>query len=287
MRYRKGFTLIELLVVVAIIALLIALMLPSLAKAKEEAKLTKCMANLHAIGIAFATYNTQNNDLMPHGKAAFRLPDQTVDLGYAEALTIEDCFRQKTTKDGNPQPSSNYSYFAQGVGTFLCPSADTYKQQLFPNMWDIRIRWGYGMNATAASCFAFNEKVVTDFSVPRATPSGPPYPGVNANAWWPFYGVKAGQLNTNHILAVDGNPEMSFFDSATPSIGDGRIVFERHKRSASVGANYLMAGGHVEWSPEYGPNPMPKKFITPINWNNDFGYKGKLPIWGHGSNDSY
>lgn len=59
---RGGFTLIELLVVVAIIAVLISVLLPSLGRARELSKGTVCLANLHSLGIAVHTYAMTNND---------------------------------------------------------------------------------------------------------------------------------------------------------------------------------------------------------------------------------
>jgi prepilin-type N-terminal cleavage/methylation domain-containing protein len=60
MRGTKGFTLIELLVVIAIIALLISILLPSLARARELAKRTTCGAHIRSIGIASEVYSNEN-----------------------------------------------------------------------------------------------------------------------------------------------------------------------------------------------------------------------------------
>jgi len=62
---RRGFTLIELLVVVAIIALLMALLLPSLGRARQQAKTVRCAAQLRGVGQMVSIYASQYNDALP------------------------------------------------------------------------------------------------------------------------------------------------------------------------------------------------------------------------------
>jgi prepilin-type N-terminal cleavage/methylation domain-containing protein len=64
---RNGFTLLELLVVIAIISILASLLLPALARAKQQAQRASCLSNLRQVGLAFALYLNENE---------FRFPDR-------------------------------------------------------------------------------------------------------------------------------------------------------------------------------------------------------------------
>ncbi len=139
----NGFTLIELLVVVAIIAMLISILLPSLSKARDQAKRVQCLANLQQFGRGFQTYANDNNDYLCSGQADGRpgtnypldVTDPTI-IGIDRVGWIADLVKYDIP-----------------VGTMLCPSnwgKQTQSYGRYPGLtqekYEALIRKGYNTN---------------------------------------------------------------------------------------------------------------------------------------------
>jgi prepilin-type N-terminal cleavage/methylation domain-containing protein len=101
-RRAPAFTLIELLVVIAIIAILAALLLPVLGRAKERAHRTACLNNLRQLVLATHLYAGDNGGLLPKGGSDIRDPKDThtpilsthtqeVMLQYLSPMKVFDC----------------------------------------------------------------------------------------------------------------------------------------------------------------------------------------------------
>lgn len=71
MNKQKGFTLVELLVVISIIALLMAILLPALSRARELGKRAVCENNLKQLGVAWIMYGDNNNEKIPVGDVGY------------------------------------------------------------------------------------------------------------------------------------------------------------------------------------------------------------------------
>lgn len=105
-RERGIFTLIELLIVVAIIAILAALLLPALGKARETALGVKCLSNMKQIGQHMAMYINDNSDYFPVG-------DNDAGINWYQLIAA------KTAEDLEQNASSSL-YLGKG-GVFDCP----------------------------------------------------------------------------------------------------------------------------------------------------------------------
>jgi len=151
MKLKRAFTLIELLVVIAIIAILAAMLLPSVAKAKQKAQTVQCNSNLRQVGVGLAMYSDDAEGRYPisGGVIAWNQTDVVTRAGS----WMQQLIAQMTTTNIYHCPSDRkwvFSYFNGARAAFIdtgTPAAVNTRKIMHPTAfvvsgdtaWDLSV----------------------------------------------------------------------------------------------------------------------------------------------------
>jgi prepilin-type N-terminal cleavage/methylation domain-containing protein/prepilin-type processing-associated H-X9-DG protein len=164
-RRTGGFTLIELLVVIAIIAILAAMLLPALGRAKDKAYDASCRSNLKQWGVIWRLYADDHNDSYVTGAAVPNLPERAEWLG---------ALRQ---------------YYGQKPPLLVCPVTGTIQNGAAAGQREVRVAWNFDRaggtvrNGGARSAYSFATDNNGGYPDPGDAQGRPLLASYGANLW--------------------------------------------------------------------------------------------------------
>jgi prepilin-type N-terminal cleavage/methylation domain-containing protein len=221
-RKNHGFTLIELLVVIAIIAILAAMLLPALAKAKERAKRAQCMSNEHQLSLATIMYANENQD---------RLPDCHNSAGQNLGVWVWDMSAYVIT-------NLNQNIGRQDM--FYCPNEYYLYNSATPNAWQ-----AFTTSATAPQPYIVTGYIWL-FPNSRADAALPSFSTVTKTTTpRSGFSVSTTEVITDATIFLNGLGGRNYVNIA--AAGGSKVSSAHMERNTPAGGNIMFLDSHVEW----------------------------------------
>jgi prepilin-type N-terminal cleavage/methylation domain-containing protein len=171
---RKAFTLIELLVVISIIALLIGILLPSLANARERARQTSCMTMEKQLLTASHTYVTENKGFLPFCNSESLVTKGVMYQGAGWLYQPDPGTGRPQNYDPNDvkslQTGTLYPYL-RTAKAYRCPT-DNFRRPYFPGTDSVKDLTSYTMNGAVNAYARKTESVLPSYRIEKMPQDG-------------------------------------------------------------------------------------------------------------------
>ena len=244
----RGFTLIELLVVIAIIAILAAMLLPSLARAKMKAWGVSCESNLRQLQIAWVMYADDNNQkVVSSGYRSPTEPTAWVNGWLDFNAANPDNWDESTLRDPN---RARFAPYLQNVGVYKCP-ADQSRVAGKPRIRSLSMSQAFGGPGDWLDPAGFTANVTSKKYRTYYKTSDLTIPGA-ANLW-----LLLDEHPDSQNAGGFGNTMVERADGSDARIVDFPASF--HGNAGGVG----FADGHAEIRKWVDPRTRP-----PVKYNN-------------------